>query len=134
MKASRSDCPIAATLDVVGDRWSLVILRDLLMIGKRRYRDFLGGSEAIATNVLADRLARLEECGIISKSRDPEDRRQFVYAPTKKGLDFLPVLFQLIRWGLKYVEGTQVPIPRERLLRDEKSIEREIRARFRRSA
>ncbi len=130
MKTARSGCPIASTLDVVGDRWSLVVLRDILLRGKRRYREFVNGPEAIATNVLADRLARLEECGIISKAPDPEDRRQFLYTPTERGLDLLPVLFGLIRWGLKHVDGTRVPVPRKLLSTDEKTFERNIRARF----
>ena len=129
MKPARSTCPIASTLEVIGDRWSLVVLRDILLRGKRRYRELLDGPEAIATNILADRLARLEQWDILHKSRDPEDRRQFVYTPTRRGLDLLPILFQLVRWGLKHVEGTEVPVPRARL-KDERALERTIRARF----
>lgn len=132
MRATRSSCPIASTLDIVGDRWSLVLLRDILMRGKRRYRDLADGPEAIATNVLAERLARLEDYGIITKTRDPKDRRQFIYEPTEAGLDLVPVLYQLIRWGLKHVEGTRVPVPRKRLA-DPAALERAIRSRFRSS-
>jgi len=129
MKPARSACPIASSLEVIGDRWSLVVLRDILLLGKLRYGELLDGPEGIATNVLADRLARLEEWDIVHKARDPEDRRQFVYTPTERALDLLPVLFQLIRWGLKHVEGTEVPVPRARL-KDERALERTIRARF----
>lgn len=132
-RGARSTCPIGATLDILGDRWSLLVLRDILIRGKRRYGEFLVGEEAIATNVLADRLARLEECGVISKARDADDRRQFLYAPTERGLDLLPVLFQLTRWGLKHVAGTEIPKPYRHRLGDPGALEREIRTKFRRS-
>jgi DNA-binding HxlR family transcriptional regulator len=132
MKAVRSGCPIAATLDVVGDRWSLVVLRDILFLGKRRYREFASSPEAIATNVLADRLARLEECGIISKAPDPDDRRQFLYTPTERGLDLIPVLFGMIRWGLKHVDGTKARTSRKTLSGGEEAFEQAVRARFKR--
>ena len=110
------------------------MLRDILIAGKRRYREFLLGEEAIATNILADRLAHLEESGVITKTRDAEDRRAFLYSPTEKGLDLLPVLFQLTRWGLKHVAGTEVPKQfRNRVGNDERALERQIRSRFRRS-
>ena len=89
-------------LEAIGDRWSLLILRDLVMRGKRHYQDFLNSEEGIATNILADRLARLERQGLISKSQDPEDKRQFRYSPTQKGLDLLPVIFEMARWSKKY--------------------------------
>ena len=78
------------------------MLRDLMMRGKSRYQDFLNSEEGIATNILADRLARLERLGLISKANDPVDRRQFRYSPTQKGLDLLPVIFEMARWSKKY--------------------------------
>jgi DNA-binding HxlR family transcriptional regulator len=98
----RSHCPVSLALEAIGDRWSLLILRDLTMRGKRHYQDFLNSEEGIATNILADRLARLERQGLISKSDDPEDKRQFRYSPTQKGLDLLPVIFEMARWSKKY--------------------------------
>jgi DNA-binding HxlR family transcriptional regulator len=89
-------------LEAIGDRWSLLILRDLIMRGKRHYQDFLNSEEGIATNILADRLARLERQGLISKSSDPDDKRQYRYSPTRKGLDLLPVIFEMARWSKKY--------------------------------
>ena len=73
-----------------------------MMRGKSRYQDFLNSEEGIATNILADRLARLERLGLISKANDQEDRRQFRYSPTQKGLDLLPVIFEMARWSKKY--------------------------------
>jgi DNA-binding HxlR family transcriptional regulator len=93
---------VSLALDAIGDRWSLLILRDLVLRGKQRYQEFLSSEEGISTNILADRLARLERQGLISKSADPGDKRQFLYAPTEKSFDLLPVVFEMARWSLKY--------------------------------
>jgi DNA-binding HxlR family transcriptional regulator len=93
------------SLEVIGDKWSLLILRDLIA-GKKRYQEFLGSREGISTNILADRLAKLEKRGIISKSDDPESKKQFIYAPTEKGLDLMPILVELARWGIKHDPNT----------------------------
>ena len=98
----RSHCPVSIALDAIGDRWSLLILRDIILRDKRRYHEFLNSEEGISTNILADRLARLEKQGLVSKSPDPGDRRQFLYAPTQKGVDLLPVVVEMARWSLKY--------------------------------
>lgn len=95
----RSNCPISFSLDLFGDRWSLLILRDLVFGGARHYRHFAESSEGIATNILADRLRRLERAGLIRKRRDPEDRKRYLYAVTPKGLDTLPILLEMIIWG-----------------------------------
>jgi DNA-binding HxlR family transcriptional regulator len=101
MRATRrSHCPISLSLEVIGDRWSLLILRDLIVFGKQRYGELLQSAEGISTNILADRLVRLEEAGLISRSAD--EGQQVNYAPTKKGSDLRPVLHELARWGLKY--------------------------------
>ena len=102
MRNPRSHCPVSLALEAIGDRWSLLILRDLIMRGKRHYQDFLNSEEGIATNILADRLGRLERQGLISKVQDPEDKRQFRYSPTQKGLDLLPVILEMARWSKKY--------------------------------
>lgn len=104
-RTPRSHCPVSLALDAIGDRWSLLILRDLILRGKQRYQEFLNSEEGISTNILADRLARLERQGLISKSGDSDDKRQFLYAPTEKGLDLLPVVFEMARWSLKYEPG-----------------------------
>ena len=81
------------------------------MRGKSRYQELLGSEEGIATNILADRLARLERQGLISKADDPDDKRQFRYTPTRKGLDLLPVIFEMARWSVKYDPQTDMANP-----------------------
>jgi len=93
---------VSLALEAIGDKWSLLILRDLMMRRKSRYQELLGSEEGIATNVLADRLVRLERRGLISKSDDPDDKRQVRYSPTQKALDLLPVIFEMARWSVKY--------------------------------
>ena len=105
----RSSCSIAFGLDKIGDKWSLIIVRDIALRGKRSYGDFLKSEERIATNILASRLLSLEENGIISKENDPNDKRKETYALTKKGLDLLPVLLELLVWGSKYFAESESP-------------------------
>jgi len=96
--AKRSLCAISTALDVVGDRWSLLILRDLMFTEKRSYSEFLLSDEGIATNILAARLLRMEENGIIRKSAHPSDGRKSIYLLTEKGIGLLPVLIELNFW------------------------------------
>ncbi len=105
----RSHCPIAYALDLFGDKWSLLVLRDLLFRGKRRYNEFLASEEKISTNILAERLRRLEAKGLVTKSRDLGNRRQYVYAPTRKGLDVLPLMLEIIRWSATHDPQTAAP-------------------------
>lgn len=102
VKKHDTQCLVAYALNAFGDRWSLLIIRDMMLYGKRRYRDFLESKEGIATNILADRLRHLEAAGILEKERDPENRRSFIYSLTKKGLELAPVLIEIIRWSGRY--------------------------------
>jgi DNA-binding HxlR family transcriptional regulator len=102
----RSKCPIAGALDLVGDRWTLLVMRDLLFYDKRRFAEFLASSEGIASNILADRLERLERCGLIERRQYLERPPREEYHPTAKGADLIPVLRELIRWGKRHVAGT----------------------------
>jgi len=95
-------CPVTFALDVFGDKWSLVILRDMVFKGKRHYGEFLDSAEKISTNILANRLARLEAEGIIEKHRDTQNLSRFVYNLTDKGKDLLPLLLDMIAWSVKY--------------------------------
>lgn len=95
----RSGCPISYALDLFGDRWTLLVLRDLVLRGKQRYREFLASDEGIASNILSDRLRRLEESGILSREPDPSDRRQIIYSVTEKGKGVVPVLLEMAAWG-----------------------------------
>ncbi|MBI4597033.1 MAG: helix-turn-helix transcriptional regulator [Candidatus Omnitrophica bacterium] len=127
----RSHCPIAYALDLFGDKWSLLVLRDLLFMGKRRYNEFLASEEGISTNILAERLRRLEAEGLLTKSHDRLNHRQVVYAPTRKSLDLLPVLLEIIRWSAKHDPKTVAPPAFIRRLRNNrKGLMRNIVNRF----
>ena len=93
----RSDCPVSCALDLLGDRWTLLVVRDLLLRGRRHFEQ-LASDESIATNILTDRLGRLERAGIIAKRRDPDDGRRRIYTPTERGVDLIPTLLEL-GWG-----------------------------------
>ena len=102
-------CPITYSLDIFGDRWTLLILRDLLLFGKQRYREFQAAPEGIASNILSERLKRLESAGIISRVGDPEDGRQFIYRATDKGWSLVPVILEIAAWGATHDACTGAP-------------------------
>ena len=97
-------CPISSALDFLGDKWSLLIVRDIMFKHKNTYGEFLASDEKIATNILADRLVQLVAQGILSKSEHPENRVKNVYRLTDKGLDLMPLLMEVIVWSDKYLE------------------------------
>jgi len=101
-KKRLSGCPIANGLDVFGDRWSLLVIREIMLKGKQSYSEFLQAEEGIATNILIDRLKHLESNGIIEKSRDPHNRRRFIYKLTPKGHDLAPILIEIVIWSGKH--------------------------------
>jgi DNA-binding HxlR family transcriptional regulator len=103
----RSGCPIATTLDIVGDRWTLVLVRDLVN-GKRRFSDFLASPERITTNVLTDRLASMEKAGLVTRMPYQERPKRYEYALTEKGEALLPVLQEMCRWANHFIPGTWV--------------------------
>jgi DNA-binding HxlR family transcriptional regulator len=100
----RSDCPISTALDIFGDKWSLLVVRDLLFKGKSTYGEFLASEEKIATNILADRLVQLEAGGLVTKHVHPESKLKVLYKPTSKALDLIPTLVELIAWSEKHHE------------------------------
>jgi DNA-binding HxlR family transcriptional regulator len=104
----RSRCPIATSLDVLGDRWSLVIIRDMI-VGKRRFGEFLASAERITTSVLADRLAHLESAGLVKRSAYQRHPERFEYALTHQGMALLPLLQEFCRWGNRYFPRTIEP-------------------------
>lgn len=104
----RSGCPISIALELLGDSWSLLIVRDLMFKGRRTFNEFLAGGEGIASNILADRLRRLEASGIVVRSADPSDRRRSLYKLTRKGIDLAPVLIELVVWSASH-EVTDAP-------------------------
>ena len=98
----RSECPLSGSLDVFGDKWSLLIIRDLLLYNKSTYNDFIKSEEGIATNILASRLKGLEENGIIEKQAHPESKAKVLYSLTQKGIDLLPIIMEIYIWSEKH--------------------------------
>jgi DNA-binding HxlR family transcriptional regulator len=105
----RSDCPINFALETFGDRWSLLIIRDMVYFGKKTYGEFLASGEGIATNILASRLVHLEQKGLLVKKPDETDKRKEVYYLTEKGLDLIPTLLELASWGAQHDPQTAAP-------------------------
>jgi DNA-binding HxlR family transcriptional regulator len=115
----RSGCPINLTLEVVGDKWSLLVIRDIIFGGRRHFRDLLANSmEGIASNILADRLKRLVQQGILTKTDDRSHKQKAVYSLTEKGIELLPVLVQMSGWGLHHLSVTDDLAARARVLDD----------------
>ena len=98
----RSHCLVNYGLEIFGDKWSLLIVRDIVFAGKNTYGEFLKSEEGVATNILASRLAFLEEQGILSKAPSPADGRKDLYTLTEKGLDLIPILLDIVVWSAKH--------------------------------
>lgn len=113
MKATqvRSDCPISSSLDVFGDKWSLLIVRDLMLYKSRTYGDFTKAAEKIATNILANRLQMLEDNGIIVKLPHPDSKLKGLYRLSPKGVDLIPTLIEISLWGAKYISYSDEFLP-----------------------
>ena len=105
----RSHCPINFGLEIFGDRWTLLVLRDLLLKGKRSFKEFQASEEGISTNILAERLDRLVRCGLVTSERVATDSRQIHYHPTPAGRTLLPVLIEMAYWGAKHDPKTAAP-------------------------
>ena len=108
-RREKSNCPISYSLDLFGDRWTLVVLRDLILWGKSRFAELQASDEQIASNILTDRLRRLENDGFIEVGTDPEDARKKIYTPTEKGLSLTPVLLEIAAWGASHDPNTGAP-------------------------
>jgi len=100
----RSRCPLNASVEMLGDRWSLLIIRDMMLRGFHTYKEFLDSYESIATNILADRLRRLQAYGIVATRPDPSDGRKLLYSLTQKGIDLAPVLTEMVLWAAAHEE------------------------------
>ncbi len=101
----RSDCPVSISLEIFGDRWSLLIIRDLMVRGFRTFKEFQASGEGIATNILADRLQKLEASGLIEAEADEGDARRVNYRLTEKGIDLAPVLLEMLIWGARHEQS-----------------------------
>jgi len=105
----RSGCPVSCVLDIIGDKWTILVVRDMLLLGKRLYSELVDSPENIPTNILADRLKRLTAAGIIEKTPYQQKPLRYEYRLTKKGEDIRPLIKELAIWGNKYINGTMVP-------------------------
>ncbi len=106
---SRSHCPINYALESFGDKWTLLIIRDLMFKTKTSFNEFLSSNEKISTNILADRLRRLESLGIVSKEVSDENRSKLIYSLTRKGRDLLPIMMEITQWSGRYDPQTNAP-------------------------
>lgn len=106
VKTNRSVCPITNLLDIVGDKWTLLVIRDLFL-GKRRFAEFAESAEKIPTNILADRLKRMEKLGLLKKNPYQKNPVRFEYFLTEKGEALEAILKEIVRWGLQYIKGTK---------------------------
>lgn len=129
----RSGCPLNASVEMLGDRWSLLIIRDMMLLGSQTYTEFLDSYEGIATNVLADRLKRLEEHGIITTERDRSDGRKQIYRLTDKGIGLAPVLTEMVLWAAEHEETENAALVRE-MRKDKKGFLAGIRRRWEKKA
>lgn len=118
-EAHRSGCPINLTLEVLGDRWSLLIIRDIIFGNRRHFRELLNGSEeGIASNILSDRLKTLVGQGVLTKADDPTHKQKAIYSLTEKGIELLPVLAQMAAWGRHHLPVTEELSIRAQLLEE----------------
>ncbi|OCA76270.1 transcriptional regulator [Chryseobacterium artocarpi] len=115
MSKKRSDCPISCSLEIWGDKWSLLIIRDLMLKKECTYGDFLKGGEKIATNILATKLQNLMDNEIIGKKDHPDNKLKILYFLTQKGIDLIPVIVEINLWGDKYL---MIPDERKKLLEE----------------
>jgi len=118
----RSECPLNASVEMLGDRWSLLIIRDMMLRGFRSYKEFLECYEGIATNILADRLRKLIANGIITAEPDPFDGRKLTYLLTRKGIDLAPVLTEMVLWAAAHEKTGNQPLVRQMRADKEKVI------------
>src|SRR6187551_3199834 len=110
----RSYCPINLSLEIFGDTWTLLVLRDMMFAGKRHFRELLQSDERISSNILADRLARLVDNGVLTKSDDPTHKQKAIYSLTDKGIALLPIVVQIGAWGSRWVPEAKKLDPRAR--------------------
>ena len=101
VRECKSLCPINQALEVFGDKWTLIVIRDIMFVGKRYFRELLDSNEKIATNILSDRLSKLEDFGILLKTKDDHHKQKNVYTLTEKGIDLMPVMMEITAWSIK---------------------------------
>jgi DNA-binding HxlR family transcriptional regulator len=114
----RSGCPINLTLEILGDKWSLLILRDMLFFGKRHFRELLQSEEGISSNILADRLKRMVDEGLLTRGPDPTHRQKVIYSLTEKSIALVPMLAQIAIWGRHHTPVGEGPDRKARQLEE----------------
>lgn len=124
----RSQCPVSYTLDFFGDKWSLLIVRDMMLYDKTTYGEFLGSDEKIATNILADRLSMLENCGFVTKKVGTDKRSKFIY---EKGIGLVPVVVEMAMWGLLHHPSGMDKVLVNDLKKDKEGTIRELQNKLR---
>jgi DNA-binding HxlR family transcriptional regulator len=125
----RSECPLNASVEMLGDRWSLLIIRDMMLRGRQTFKEFLEGYEGIATNILADRLRKLVANGILTTGPDPSDGRRLIYSLTAKGIDLAPVLTEMVLWAAAHENTGNPPLVRE-MRKDKDKFMADVRERW----
>ena len=125
----RSGCPLNASVEILGDRWSLLIIRDMMLRGFRSFKEFLESDERIATNILTDRLRKLEAYGIISAARDPSDGRRLIYSLAAKGIDLAPVLTEMVLWAAAHEKTGNQTLVRQ-MRKDKEQVISAVRQRW----
>ena len=125
----RSECPLNASVEMLGDRWSLLIIRDMMLRGWQTFKQFLEGYEGIATNILADRLRKLVAYGILTTDRDPLDGRRLIYSLTAKGIDLAPVLTEMVLWAAAHEPTGNQALVRQ-MRKDKEKFMAEVRERW----
>ena len=127
----RSGCPVSISLEMLGDHWSLLIIRDMMVRGFRTFKEFRSAGEGIATNILSDRLQKLEAAGIVLTEVDEADGRRVIYRLTDKGIDLAPVMLEFLIWGARHEETVAPPAVMEYMEKNRRSILAEVRRRWR---
>ncbi len=127
----RSGCPVSISLERFGDRWSLLIIRDLMVRGFRTFKQFQEAGEGIASNILADRLRKLEAAGIVATEADASDARRVNYRLTEKGIDLAPVVLEMLIWGAKHEDTGASCAVIARMAKNRQAILAEVRRRWR---
>ena len=126
----RSGCPISVVLETLGDSWSLLIVRDLMFKERKTFNEFLSAEEKIASNILSDRLRRLEAVGIVLKQRDPDDARRYIYRLTEKGIARAPMLIEMILWAARYEKTAAPPAVIREMTRNREAFIADVRSRW----
>lgn len=133
MKAiqKRSDCPVSNSLDLFGDKWTLLILRDMMFFNKTSFSEFLCSSEKIASNILTDRLTMLYQEGFVTKRPAPENKSKFLYTLTDKAIDLVPVITEISLWGIQHTNATDAMQIAKKMERNKARVIKDIQEQLR---